>query len=96
MLEQETAQSIWEWSLIAVVRRELEQLQYLDSDISDDTGDSDVYAVVSRIGALTDLADEDGFDFSTKGQGSSGPLGRRSNDDHAREIGANTQCRGQP
>ncbi|MBI6681267.1 hypothetical protein [Pseudomonas viridiflava] len=59
MLEQETAQSIWEWSLIAVVRRELEQLQYLDSDISDDTGDSDVYAVVSRIGALTDLADED-------------------------------------
>ncbi len=41
MLEQETAQSIWEWSLIAVVRRELEQLQYLDSDISDDTGDSD-------------------------------------------------------
>lgn len=48
MLEQETAQSIWERSLIAVVRRELEQLQYLDSDISDDTGDSDVYAVVTH------------------------------------------------
>lgn len=53
--------SDWERSLVEVVEAEVEHLRELDADQSGDVEPGDVGSVLSRISALTDLADVDGL-----------------------------------
>lgn len=51
----------WERSLVEVVEAEVAHLRELDADQSGDVEPGDVGRVLSRIGALTDLAEVDGL-----------------------------------
>lgn len=54
--QQEERMAHWERSLINVVEQEVEHLRELDADQSGDIEPGDVHGVLSRVGALTDLA----------------------------------------
>jgi hypothetical protein len=49
---------------IAVAQRQLKYLRELDADQSGETENSDVHSALSGLCALTDLACEEGFEFS--------------------------------
>lgn len=60
----------WELALIAVVEKEVAQLEWLilnEDSADDDVGPSDIHAQISRLGGLTDLAHAEGFPLSETG-----------------------------
>lgn len=60
----------WELALIAVIEREIAQLEWLincEQSGEDDVGQTDVRAQVCRIGGLTDLSLEGGLPLSETG-----------------------------
>ena len=57
----------WELALIAVVEKELTQLEWLikcEQNGEEDVEKGDVHAQISRLGGLTDLAQADGLPLS--------------------------------
>lgn len=56
--------SDWEASIVAVITEELDQLKYLIEDKSGSTEKNDIYAQVSRLCGLTDLAHNKAVPFA--------------------------------